>query len=533
MQVKEYSRTKNSILNMATGLVGQITLTLLRFASRTVFIYVLGAEYLGIGGLFSNILTLLSLSELGVGSAIIFKLYKPMALKDERRVKMLVKFFKRAYTAIGIIFLLLGILMIPLLPVLIKNYHKLDELGINAPFIFFLYLMQSVSTYLFSAYRTVIIKTAMKRYIINVVGFIYNILTVGMQIAILVCPLGVFSDKPERFMLYVGLVIILGIFQNWTCAIIATKMYPWAFKKEKESLSRQEQWGIVKDCAALLVYKVNGVVLKATDNLVISYFLGLRWVGLYSNYFLIYLTINQFVKHFHSGVKESMGNAYAKESLEKNYFIFELMNFITILLKGTACVGIAICSNELIDLWVGKEFIIPQPLPLLLGIESLFFGLKVNLGQARNISGAFRQAWYRPLMGIVINLVVSIVLCYYIGICGVIIGTITADILTNFLIDPFIIHKYSYKGYKPASFYYKKNLTYMFILAVVGIADYLVCRVLVTGLPIIDFVMHVLICLISVPVTLMLIYKNTDVCRYLFERMKSSKWIQRHKHKQS
>ena len=533
MKVKEYSRTKNSILNMSTGLFGQVTLTLLRFVSRTVFINVLGAEYLGIGGLFSNILTLLSLSELGVGSAIIFKLYKPMAMHDEHRVKILVKFFRRAYTAIGFVFLALGLLMIPLLPLLIKNYNRLDELGINAPFVFFLYLMQSVSTYLFSAYRTIIIRTDQKRYIINLVGFIYNILTVGTQIAILVCPFGIFSNKPIKFMVYVGVVIILGIFQNWTCAFIATKMYPWAFKKEKENLSREEQWGIVKDCAALMIYKVNGVVLKATDNLVISFFLGLHWVGLYSNYFLIYLTINQFVRHFHSGVKESMGNAYAKESIEKNYFIFELMNFLTILLKGTACVGIAICSNELIHIWVGDKFIIPQPLPLLLGIESLFFGIKVNLGQARNISGAFRQAWYRPLMGIVINIVVSIVLCYKIGICGVIIGTIAADVLTNFLIDPFIIHKYSYKGFKPTSYYYKKNLTYMLILAVVGIADFLICKVLVTGLPFVDFALHTLICLISVPVTFMIIYQKTDVCQYLFETARSSKWMQRHKQTRS
>lgn len=521
MKVRQYSRTKNSLLNMATGLFGQLTLTLLRFISRTVFIQVLGASYLGIGGLFNNILSLLSLSELGVGSAILFKLYKPMAVKDERRVRVLVKFFKRAYILIGFTFLFLGFLMMPFLRVLIKDYDSLEGLGINAPIIFFLYLMQSVSTYLFSAYRTVIIKTAQKRYILNVVSFIYGIITIGVQIAILV--------YTQNFMLYVGVVIILGIFQNWTCAYIATRMYPWAFKKEKESLSRKEQWGILKDCAALMVFKVNGVVLKATDNLVLSFFIGLHMVGLYSNYHLIYLTINQFVKHFHGGVKESMGNAYAQESIEKNYFIFELMNFITILLKGTACVGIAVCSNELIDVWVGDEYIIPQPFPILIGIESLFFGLKINLGQVRNISGAFRQAWYRPIIGMVINLVVSIALCPIIGICGVIIGTITADVLANFLIDPVIIHKYSFKGYKPASHYYKKNLIFMLILAVVEIADFLICRVLVTGLPFVDLVLHVLVCAISVPVTFMLIYHKTDVCQYLFEKVRSSKWIKKYK----
>lgn len=513
------------MLSMVTGVVGQFTLTLLRFVSRTIFIQVLGASYLGIGGLFNNILSLLALSELGLGSAILFKLYKPVAVQDERRVRMLVKFFKRAYILIGFTFLFLGLMLVPFLPLIIKDYDSLEGLGINAPFIFFLYLMQSVSSYLFSAYRTIILNSAQKKYIINVVSFIYGIITIGVQIAILIFT--------ANFMLYVGVVIILGIFQNWTSAYIATKMYPWAFKKEKESLSRKEQWGIVKDCGALLIYKINGVVLLATDNLVLSFFMGLHMVGLYSNYNLIYLTINQFVAHFHGGVRASMGNAYAQESIEKNYFIFELMNFLTILLKGTACVGIAVCSNELIDVWVGDKYIIPQPFPILIGIESLFLGLKINLGQVRNISGAFRQAWYRPLIGVIINLAVSIALCPLIGICGVIIGTITADILSNFLIDPFIIHKYSFKGYKSASYYYKKNLIFILILAVVEMADFLLCKVVVTGLSFIDLILHILICAVSVPVTFLLIYKNTDVCQYIFEKVKSSKWIKKRNQTQS
>ena len=509
------------MLNMGTGLFSQLSLTLLRFVSRTVFIQVLGVSYLGIGSLFNNILSLLSLSELGIGSAILFKLYKPMADRDEKRVRILVKFFRRAYIVIGLSFLFLGLLMTPFLRFIIKDYDKLEVLNINAPVIFLLYVLQSVSSYLFSAYRTIVIKTDQKRYILNVVGTIYDFITIGIQIAILVFT--------QNFMLYVSTVVIMGILQTLTNAYISTKMYPWAFKKEEESMSSKEQTSIFKDCGALFVFKVSGVVLKATDNLVLSSIKGIEYVGLYSNYYLIYLTINQFVQKFHSGVKESMGNAYAKESIAKNYFIFELMNFITILLKGTACVGIAVCSNEFIHLWVGDKYVVPQPLPILIGIESLFVGLKINLGQVRNISGAFRQAWYRPLIGIAINIVVSVILCHYIGICGVIIGTITADILANFMIDPVIIHKYSFQGYKPASYYYKKNLTFILILAVVEIADFLICRVVATGLPIVDFVLHAIICLVSVPVTFLLIYQKTDVCQYLFEKVRASKWMQRNK----
>lgn len=254
--------------------------------------------------------------------------------------------------------------------------------------------------------------------------------------------------------------------------------------------------------------------------------MGLAIVGLYANYHLITQTINQLLNKFYVSIKASLGNVYAKEGIERSYFFFEVTNFLTILLKGTACVGIAICSSELIEIWIGEQYVIPQPFPILLGITTLFGGLKINLGQVRNITGAFRQAWMRPAWGVVINVVVSIVLCRQIGICGVIIGTITADILANFMIDPHIIHKYSFKNYKPTSYYYKKNLIYIFILGLIGCADYYICKTIMLPLPIMSLLLHIAICGLSVPLVFFALYWRTDICNYLVAKiMKGKKFL--------
>ena len=513
--MKEYSRTKNSLLNMTAGATKQVVMTVLSFVSRTIFIQVLGASYLGINGLFSNILSLLSLTQLGIGTAIVYKLYKPVANHDEKRIRVLLKFYKQAYILIGLTILTLGLLLIPLLPYLIKDYDSLEGLGICAPLVFVLFLLQNVSSYLFFAYRSVIIRVNQKSYILHTVDFFVSLTTVILQIAALL----LFKD----YMIYLCIGIALIIIQNAVNAYIAHRMYPYAFEKEKEKISREERNGILKDCGALFVFKVSGVTLKATDNLVLSAFIGLAIVGKYSNYIILYNTLQSFISQFYNGLYASMGNAYAKESLKKNYFLFELVNFLTIVLNGTCCIGLAICSNELIDLWIGQEYVLPQPFPILIGIEILFLGLKINLGQARNISGAFRQVWHRPLLGVIINVVVSIILCQKIGICGVIIGTITADLLANFMIDPKIIHKYSFKGFMPVSHYYKKNVVFFLLLAAIGIADYHLCRMIVTGHAFTDLILHIIICGISVPAAFGIIYRKSDVCQYLFAKVKDSK----------
>lgn len=506
------SRTKNSFLNLITGIGGQLLTTVLKFVTRTVFISVLGKSYLGINGLFSDILTMLSLTELGFDTAINFKLYKPLAEKDEKRIRILLKFYKQAYRAVGAVILLLGLALIPVLHIFIKDYDSLGAIGINAGLIFVLYLLQSVSSYLFFAYRSAIIKADQKQYILNVAEYAITILTNIFQIVILI----VWRD----FVMYTASLVLFSVLRNAVNAIIAQRHYPEAFIKEKDSISKAEVKDLFKDCGALFAYKVNTVVIKATDNVVLSTFIGLAMVGMYSNYLLFYSTIQSFLNRFYTASKASMGNLYAVADVKTRYQFFEVMNFVTIIFYGTACVGVGVVADELIGCWIGKEYVIAQPLSILIGIEILFVGLKNNLGQVRNVSGAFRQMWFRPILGIVINLGVSIAMVQKFSIYGVLIGTITAALTTNFLVDPFVIHKISFNNYKPVLAYYRKNILYIAILFGIGALDMLLCSVVLTGHGWLSVIVHIMICGVSVPGVFFLLFHNRQECIYLMGKIK-------------
>lgn len=509
---KKKSRIKYSAINIATSFGGQLLSTVLNFVVRTVFIQTLGKSYLGINGLFSNILTMLSLTELGLDTAINFKLYKPLAEGDEKRVRVLMKFYKQAYRVIGVVIFILGLFMIPLLPFLIKDYESLKVLGINAVLIFLLHVLRSVSSYLFFAYRSAVLKADQRKYITDIAGFGITILTSLVKIIVLY----VWKD----FVLYTATVIVFNILQNLVNAFLAKHFYPNVFVKDEDKITKEEVIGLIKDCGALFVFKLNAVVLKVTDNLVISSFIGIAAVGLYSNYTLLYNTLRSLFNKMFSSIKASVGNLFVTETIDRRYQFFQSMNYLSIILFGTAGVGIAVCSNELILAWIGDEYIIPQPFSILIGIEILFYGLKLNLNQIRNVSGVFRQMWFRPVLGVIINIIVSISLVFICGIYGVIIGTIVADVISNFMVDPRVIYKYSFNDYRPVSEYYKKNITYMFILCVIGAVDLLICNNLFVGHGWLSVIIHASITGISVPGILTLIYWKTPENDYIISTMK-------------
>lgn len=494
-------------MNLFAGLGGQFLLTVLRFVTRTVLIRVLGKTYLGINGYFADIINMLSLTELGFDTAINFKLYKPLAEHDTKRVRVLMNFYKIAYRGVGIVILVLGLCIIPLLPFLIKDYDSLSAKGINAPLVFVLFLLQSVSSYLFFAYRAAIMQANQKKYILDIADYSITILTNLTQILVLIFL--------RSFIAYTLTVVIFNLLQNLLNAFITQKYYPEYFVAEKEMLPREEVRDLFKDCGALLIYKVNSMVLKATDNMVLGAFAGLSVVGLYSNYLMFFTTIRTFLRRFYSAVKASMGNLFVTESMEKKYSFFETMNFLTFVLYGTALVGVSVCANELIAVWVGTEYLIPQPFPVLIGMEILISGLKQNLSQIRTITGAFRQMWYRPLIGIFVNIFVSIALVQIIGIYGVIIGTLVADLSTSLVVDPPVIHRICFEGYMPASRYYRKNLVYFLVLTGLCVGNILAARLFFWNLGWISVLIHAFFVSVSVPMAYLVFFRNTRECRYL------------------
>lgn len=507
------SRTRNSMMNFTAGMANQTLQIILKVICRTVFVATLGKSFLGINGIFSDVLSMLSLTELGLAPAINFKLYKPLAENDKERIQVLMKFYRTAYRVIGLAILIIGLCLIPFLPALIKDYDRCAVLGINPVIIYLLFLGKSVMSYWFFAYRSAILKADQKRFLTEISDMISVVVINVVQIVLLL--LGC------SFLTYT-IVAIAGIFiRNLIDFIFAEKGYHYAFVKTDKSMDKAEIKDMFKDVGALFVNKFNAVAIKATDNLVLSAFIGLDIVGVYSNYLLLFHNIKEVISKMYKATHASMGNLFTSADDKKKIEFFETMNFVSIILYGTAAVGMFVCADELLTVWLGEEYVLPQPFSMLIGIEILFSGIKANLNQIRTVSGLFRQKWMRPVLGIFINVVSSIMLVFPLGIYGVILGTIMADVFANFCVDPSIIYKYAFNGEKKVGGYYLTNFLYFGILAVTGLADWLICTHVFVGHGWYSLFVHIIITGLSVPLVYSVIFGRTRRYKYLLGIVKS------------
>lgn len=508
------SRTKNSALSLVTGIGGQLINEALRFITRTVFIYTLGKMFLGINGLFAEIMTMLSLANLGVGTAIIYRLYKPIAENDEHQVRVLLKFYKKAYQVIGCVILVLGLCLLPFLNVLIKDYDRLGSIGLNAEVVYLLFLGQSVVSYFFFAYRNCVFAADQKQYIVNSVNIITSIVTAVVQIAVLY----LWKD----FIVYLLVGIVDSIIKNVAVAILTYKQYPSFFKKEPNSLPKSEVKSMFKDCGALLLYRTNGVVQKSTGNFILSAFIGLAVVGVYSNYLIIYGSLRTLTNQLFTALRGSMGNLFASEaSVEEKYKFFEIMNFMTIVVFGTIAVVLSVNMNELMYCWLGDEFIIQQPFPILLGIEVLVMGLALNLNQIRNVTGLFRQMWTRPLFSMVINLAVTLIAVQYIGVFAIPLGYIISVSCTNLVADPIVIHKHGYMNFKPVSYYYIKNIKYLIPLLCSALISWFICNHIITNTSWLSLVCHTMITVSITILVLIVCFHRRMEYKYFISKIKT------------
>lgn len=500
------------MLNFTSSVGGQLITILMQFVIRTVFVQTLGKSYLGISGLFSNILSMLSLAEMGIGSAIVFKLYEPIALNDQRRIAVLMKFYKTVYRLIGLAIAVVGIALIPFLPSLIKDYDRLQTLNLNATFVFLLYLFDSVSSYLFFAYKSALIKADQKEFYINVIGYIFTIALGIVQIACL--------TLFKSFVLYVVIMICKTICQNLVVARFAEKKYPFIKEKGSEKIDKNEAKGIFKDCGALFIYKVNNVVVKSTDNIVLSAFIGLESIALYSNYYIFFTTINLLYVKLYNSVGHSIGNLHTTHDIKKEYSVFETVMLIAAILGGTVFVGIFAVSNEFVLTWIGSDWVIPQPFALLLGLELFTGSFKQATAKYRTAYGLFRQGWLRPLFSMIINLIISIALVRPFGIVGVLTGTLVADWATFVWYDPLIVHREGFKKAYPVRRYYFKFFKYFVTCCIIGGVDFFICNNFFTGFKWLSVIVHAIICGVTTPIALLLVSAKTEEAKTVMRLIK-------------
>lgn len=457
------SRTEYSILNMVTGLSGYVVNTLCGLACRMVFTRTLSADYLGVNGLFTNILSMLSLAELGIGSAIVYALYKPLAEHDEKKIASLVQFYGTCYRVIGCVVAVIGVLLIPFLNMIITSQPDIKE---DLYLIYAIYLFNTASTYFFS-YRASLITAAQQHYIVIGVSYLITIAQSILQ--------SIWLIVTHEYMGYLIITSIGTLSYNLIVSEIAKKKFPYISGNKAEPLPKEEKKKLVLNVRALTVWKISGLLVNSTDNIIITYFKGMATVGLASNYTLLSGMLKTLLDQVFNSFSASVGNLNAMESKEKRLEIFDVINLANFWLFGWAAIGICVVSTAIVQLLFGDGYVLAPEIPLVIALNFYMVGIQSAVWSFNAAMGLFRPGRYLLLLTAAINLVCSICLGEKWGLFGILIATAISRLFTNTWYDPYKLFKHGFRmSVRP---YYIKRLLYFFLLVATGLVCYLVAGI--------------------------------------------------------
>lgn len=423
------SRTANTAKNASFGLASQIVNIILSFISRTVFIYVLGVEYLGVNGLFTNILMLLSFAELGIGNAIIYGMYKPLATNDKEKIKSLMALYAKAYKVIGFIVFVAGLFVIPFMDYIIKDVPNIKE---NITLIYILFLLNTSLSYFF-VYKKSIITADQKNYIVL---FYQQLFKIGQTLAQIF-----FLWLTGEYIIFLIIQILTTLLDNIYVSRKADEMYPFLKEGEVQRLEKDEQASIFANVKALFLYKFGSVVLNGTDNIIISAIIGITAVGLNSNYVLIISAITAIVGQIMNGFTASVGNLNAVGSNESKERAFNKIFFISAWMYGFCAVGLYLFLNKLIVLWIGEAFIFSDLVVFTIVLHFYVNSVHFTAYTYRVTMGLFVQGRWAPLAAAIINIVLSLLLGKVYGLAGIFFATSIARLLTTGIVDPILVYR--------------------------------------------------------------------------------------------
>lgn len=461
------SRTKNVSRNAIVAFLCQIINLFLNFLIRTVFIKVLGAEYLGVNGLFTNILTVLSFAELGIGNAIVFNLYKPLALDDKERIKSLMLLYRKSYSIIGIIVSTVGLMVVPFLNYIIKEKPDIPE---NIVLLYILFLTNTSISYFF-VYKKNIIIADQRNCITVIISQISIIVKTVFQI--------IFLYLTHEFVIYLVIQIVFTFIENMMCSIIANRLYPY-IKEHANKLEMTETKKIFADVRALAIYKFGSVILNGTDNILISALLGVRDVGLASNYILLTTSCQTLLGRIVEVFESSVGNLNATEGPEKQYDIFKKIHFLTSWIFGFASVGLILVAQQFIKTWVGEDYILPYIVLVAIVLEFYVKGAHSVCYTYRTTLGLFVKGRWSAMMAAIINIFLSICLCKFIGLAGIFIATPISRIVSIGVVDSTLIFRRVFR--KRVLEYYLRCLMYISIFGGIGgICYWIISKIDISG----------------------------------------------------
>ena len=492
MALNSESRTVNASKNAVSAIGNKIIMLCLTFISRKFFIKYIGVEYLGINGLFSNILTLLSMADLGLGTAMNVSLYKPIAENDTRKLSAMLNYFKKLYYFIAAGVMTIGLALLPFLKYIVNMDSSIPYLHIY----YIVFVLKSAVSYLF-VYKSSIVKADQKAYLINKVEVYISITKTILQFIVVI--------SIHNYLAYILLEVVAVVAQNLSVSQIADKNYP--FIKAKKDLSEYEKKDIFSNTSSIFLYKIAWSLLNGTDNILMSVLVGTVFVGYYSNYCTITSNLEMFVALLFTSLTASIGNLVATSSPEKRYKTFKTMQMVSFWICGNVVVCLLFLMQDFIVIWVGEDLLLDN-VTLIAIILNVFFSLCMRpVWTFREGTGMYKQIRYIMFVTAIVNLILSIVLGKVIGLSGIIFATSISKISTYFWFEPNILFK---NFFKQNSIYYYieyiKNAVLIFIC--IGLC-YIPVH-FITTISLIHWILKALICIIIVNLIYFIRYYSTE-----------------------
>lgn len=492
-------RIKSSFYNSITAVISSLITMIIGLVVNKIFLQYLGTEYLGLNGLFTNIISMLSVAEMGIGSAIIFSLYKPIAENDVAKIKSLMNFYKKCYIRIAIVIASIGILIIPMLKLIVKDYN----IPINMYIVYAMFLIESVVSYLL-IYKRSIIYANQKNYIINIVHIGYSIL---MN---LFCLLALCTTK--SYYLFLLIKIVFRILENLIVSKIAEKKYSYLREKNVEKLDDGTYKEIIKKVKALVIHQVVGFTVKGLDNIIISTFFGLTAVGLCSNYTMLTSACATIGGQILASLTASIGNLLVENNKEKSYDIYKKIYFMDFCLATFLATGLMNVANDFITVWIGKEYLYANVIVFVFVLEFFYRQMRSATAIFKEAAGICYEDRFVPIIEALVNAIASIIFLKIAGIAGVFIGTILSQM---------VIHLYSYPKFvfkklfsKELKEYYSMFVKYSLSAFIIGTISYILCSLINISNIYLNLIVHAMLTILITMISIYIVYRKQN--EYIF-----------------
>lgn len=461
------SRMKNGTRNICASVINRCVLILLPFITRTLIVRVLGSSYLGLSGLFTSILNVLNLSELGFGSALVFSMYQPAADGDLPKIGALLNAYKKIYRIVGAAVLLGGIVLMPFLPKLIKESWP-DTINIYV--LYLIYLVNTSVSYFAFAYRRALLMAYQNNRVLSNVNTVVSILLYVFQIVLL--------RLFQNYYLYVCVLPIFTIVENVCIAAYTFKAYPGI--EERGDLSAAEKKSITVHVKGIALQKLCSASRNSFDSIVISIYLGLTTIAVYNNYYYILSAVHALLYQISNAIRSSVGNSIVKESVDKNYRDFNIITMIYVWISGV-CGACMLCLYQpFMELWMGADMLLPFESMCLFPLYFFLLSMGDIVALYKDGAGLWWYGRYRTIAEAVGNLVLNFLLGWLWGINGILIATLLTVTFIGLGYGGYIVFRYYFKTPKYRNYVFLE-LKYVFFVMINAFAVYALCSMIDTA----------------------------------------------------